>query len=120
MGINASGMTEEDMRDVGDYFAAQELPQTPFELDPAKIDLGRQTADDLKCGSCNGSGYKGQDDVPRLAGQWWDYIVAELKNFLTGRRSNTGAEATDAMRKSRPADRDESRSLFRAIGISVR
>jgi cytochrome c553 len=102
MGINASGMTEEDMRDVGDYFAAQELPQTPFELDPAKIDLGRQTADDLKCGSCNGSGYKGQDDVPRLAGQWWDYIVAELKNFLTGRRSNTGAEATDAMRNPDP------------------
>ena len=98
MDINTSGMTEEDMRDISEYFAAQELPQTPFKPDSAKVALGRQTADDLKCGSCHGSSYKGQDNVPRLAGQWWSYIAAELRNFRTGRRSHGGAEATDVMR----------------------
>ena len=38
MDINTSGMTEEDMRDIGEYFAAQELPQTPFKPDPAKVE----------------------------------------------------------------------------------
>ena len=98
MDINTSGMTDEDMRDISEYFAAQEVPQTSFKPDSTKVALGRQTADDLKCGSCHGSSYKGHDEVPRLAGQWSTYILAELKNFRTGRRSHGDAEATDAMR----------------------
>jgi len=98
MNTNTSTMTDEDMRDISEYFAAQELPLTPFKSDPVKVALGRQTADDLKCAACHGPNYLGRNEIPRLAGQWWDYMSAQLKNFRTGRRSHGGANATDVAR----------------------
>src|SRR5438552_13701390 len=80
MDINTSALSEQDMRDISEFFAAQELPPTPFRPDPAKVALGRQTAQDLKCASCHQSDYKGKDEIPGLAGQWWDYVTAQLKN----------------------------------------
>jgi cytochrome c553 len=104
METNTSAMSDEDMRDVSEYFAAQELPLTPFKADPSKVALGRQTANDLQCAGCHQPDYKGKDEYPRLAGQWWDYLTAQIENFRTGRRSHSGAAATDAARNPGPQD----------------
>ena len=88
-------MTEEDMRDISEYFAAQEVPITPFNPDANKVALGRQSADDLRCARYHQPDYKGKDQFPRLAGQWWDYMTAQLKDYRSGRRAHGTAAATD-------------------------
>lgn len=106
MQTNASGMSTEDMRDIADYFAAQKPLRTPFRPDPAKVALGRQRADELGCASCHQSDYSGQGDVPRLAGQWYDYLDAELKNFRSGTRAHGNASPGDTVRNPTSADSD--------------
>jgi cytochrome c553 len=107
MTTNVSSMSPEDMRDIADYFAAQKPLRTPFRPDPAKVILGRQKATELGCASCHQNDYSGQGDVPRLAGQWYDYLGAQLKNFRSGKRAHgnaappmqrqTGAEDADVL-----------------------
>jgi cytochrome c553 len=106
MQTNASGMSTEDMRDIADYFAAQKPLRTPFRSDPSKVMLGRQRANELGCASCHQSDYSGQGDVPRLAGQWYDYLGAELKNFRTGNRAHGSAPPADTVRNPTAEDAD--------------
>ena len=106
MQTNASGMSTEDMRDIADYFAAQKPFRTPFRPDPSKVILGRQRANELGCASCHQSDYSGQGDVPRLAGQWYGYLVAELKNFRTGNRAHGNAPPADTVRNPTAEDAD--------------
>ncbi len=106
MQTNASGMSTEDMRDIADYFAAQKPLRTPFRSDPSKVMRGRQRANELGCASCHQSDYSGQGDVPRLAGQWYDYLGAELKNFRTGNRAHGSAPPADTVRNPTAEDAD--------------
>lgn len=95
MDVPASSMTDEDMHDISEYFAAQQLPVTSFNPDPRKVALGHQSADELQCARCHQPDYRGKDQFPRLAGQWWDYTTAQLKDFRSGRRSHGTAVAND-------------------------
>jgi len=97
---SVSSMSTEDMRDIADYFAAQKPQRTPFQPDPAKVTHGRQEANELGYASCHQSDYSGQGDVPRLAGQWYDYLGAQLKNFRCGKRAHGNAAPTDTMRNT--------------------
>jgi cytochrome c553 len=106
MTTNVSSMTPEDMRDIADYFAAQTPLRTPFQPDQAKVALGKQKANDLECASCHRRDYSGQDNVPRLAGQWYDYLSAQLKNFRSGKRTHGNAAATDTVRNPTVEDAD--------------
>jgi cytochrome c553 len=106
MTTNVSGMSTEDMRDIADYFAAQKPLRTPFKPDLAKVALGRQRANDLDCASCHQRDYSGLGDVPRLAGQWHDYLSAQLKNFRSGKRTYGDAAAADTMRNPTAEDAD--------------
>jgi cytochrome c553 len=106
MTTNVSSMSPEDMRDIADYFAAQKPLRTPFRPDPAKVTLGRQRADELGCAFCHQSDYYGQGNVPRLAGQWYDYLGAQLKNFRSGKRAHGSAAPADTVRNPTPEDAD--------------
>ena len=105
MQTNASGMSTEDMRDIAEYFAAQKPFRTPFRPDPSKVVFGRQRANELGCASCHQSDYSGRD-VPRLAGQWYGYLGAELKNFRTGNRAHGNAPPGDTVRNPTAEDAD--------------
>lgn len=106
MTTNVSSMSTEDMRDIADYFAAQKPLRTPFRPDPAKVTVGREKANELGCASCHQSDFSGQGDVPRLAGQWHDYLSAQLKNFRSGKRSHGNAAAADMVRNPSAEDSD--------------
>ena len=107
MDVTTSTMTEDDMRDISEFFAAQPIPATPFKPDPRKVAIGGLRAQDLKCAGCHQPDYKGKDQFPRLAGQWQDYLAAELKNFRTGRRAHGAASATDAAMNPPPEETED-------------
>lgn len=49
---------------------------------------GNETTGVPACAGCHGQDAAGVALVPRLAGQYSDYVIAQLKNFNTGVRTN--------------------------------
>lgn len=94
----AKTLTRDDMFNVAAYFAAQELRPTDFNTDHAggtppaglvtAILKGSTKAAETLCSMCHGTGLRGQNEIPRLAGQQHDYIVKQLTDFKEGKRTN--------------------------------
>ena len=80
-------LTNEDVRNLGAYFAA--LP--PFKADkddnPDMSAKGKQAAAGRRCGSCHGDNFAGTKAVARLAGQREDYLAKTLHDYKSGARN---------------------------------
>jgi cytochrome c553 len=76
------------MFDIAAYFAAQRPRSPDFKVDPAKAERGRKKAEETLCSMCHLGGLKGQNEIPRVAGQHHDYVVKQLTDFRQGRRTN--------------------------------
>jgi len=81
-------LTRADMLDLAAYFAAQKPRPSAFNSDPARVARGRAKADETLCTMCHLGGFKGQNEIPRVAGQHPGYVVKQMLDFKTGRRTN--------------------------------
>ena len=77
----AAGLTDADMADLAAYYAAQRPQQRPAAVDAAKADTGRHLAVLHHCTSCHQPGLVGHEQVPRLAGQDFAYVLKLLRSF---------------------------------------
>lgn len=84
----AKDLTRDEMRALGNYFAAQKNRPQPFQPDAARARLGKAKADEALCSMCHLGGFAGQNEIPRVAGQPFDYIVKQLRDFKAGTRTN--------------------------------
>jgi cytochrome c553 len=86
-------LTNEDIRNLGAYFA--QLP--PFKGTPDdNPDLsakGKQAAVGRRCASCHGDGFGGTKAVARIAGQREDYLLKALHDYKSGARVGGGQAA---------------------------
>ena len=89
-----ANLERDDMIDLGNFFAAQKQLPIKFEADPAKIDAGRKTADAVLCPMCHLGGFVGQNEIPRVAGQYPQYIKKQLADFKAKRRTNDAGNMT--------------------------
>ncbi len=89
-----AGMTRDEMREISDYFAKQKPPVQTFKTDPEKARLGKLKADETLCTMCHLGGFAGQNEVPRVAGQHFDYIVKQLTDFKARTRTNDAGSMT--------------------------
>ena len=89
-----AGLTRDEMRELGEYFAKQKPPGQPFKVDPEKARLGKVKADETLCTMCHLGGLRGQNEVPRVAGQHYDYIVKQLTDFKARKRTNDAGSMT--------------------------
>jgi len=81
-------LSREDMLDLAAYFAAQKPRLPNFKVDPVKAGRGKLKADEVLCTMCHLGGFKGQNEIPRVAGQHHAYIVKQMKDFRHARRTN--------------------------------
>jgi cytochrome c553 len=84
----AKSLTRDDMFNVAAFFSAQQLRPMDFNADPERVAKGSAKAAETLCTMCHGGGFKGQNEIPRVAGQQHDYIVKQLGDFKAGRRTN--------------------------------
>ena len=84
----AANLSREDMIDIGNYYAAQVAKPSTFKADEARIKLGKAKADENLCVMCHLGGFAGQNEIPRVAGQQYDYIVKQMHDFKEGHRTN--------------------------------
>jgi cytochrome c553 len=90
----AANLSRRDMIDLGNYFAAQKPAPTNFKADDAKVRLGKAKADETLCAMCHLAGFAGQNEIPRVAGQQYDYVVKQLKEFRARKRTNDAGNMT--------------------------
>jgi cytochrome c553 len=90
----AANLSQDDMVALGNFFAAQKQAPIPFKADAAKVEAGRKTADTVLCPMCHLGGFVGQNEIPRVAGQWPQYIKKQLLDFKARRRTNDAGNMT--------------------------
>jgi cytochrome c553 len=97
-GMVAVLATDEDMKNVAAFYAAQK-PRPGIARDQALVDVGQKIyrGGDIEAGvpACSGchspSGAGIPAQYPRLAGQMKEYTLAQLKAFKAGERANDSA-----------------------------
>lgn len=93
MNAMAESLSDEDIRNLGAFYASLPAPSAPPPPDTAPEDtsLGAKVAQGLHCANCHGDHYEGVDNMGRLAGQREDYLYKALRDFKGGARVATGA-----------------------------
>jgi cytochrome c553 len=100
----AEKLSTEDMTLLGEFFAAQKQAPIKFPFDSAKVDAGRKTSDAVLCPMCHLGGFVGQNEIPRVAGQWPQYIKKQLADFKARRRTNDAGNMTSVAATLSDAD----------------
>jgi cytochrome c553 len=90
----AQTLSPEDMIALGNFFAAQKPLPIAFQADGAKVAAGRKTSDAVLCPMCHLGSFVGQNDIPRVAGQYPQYIQKQLEDFKSRRRTNDAGNMT--------------------------
>lgn len=81
-------MSKKDMYDLAAYYSDAKFKGENEQGDPKLIDKGRKVADNALCTMCHLGGFKGQNEVPRVAAQHYTYIVKQLMAFKNKERTN--------------------------------
>lgn len=87
-------LSREELRELADWFSKQKPVNTGFKQDPEKARLGRLKAEETLCTMCHLGGFAGQNEIPRVAGQHYDYVVKQLADFKARRRTNDAGNMT--------------------------
>jgi len=90
----AAGLERDEMIALGNFFAAQKPLPIAFKADAARVDAGRKVADAVLCPMCHLGGFVGQNEIPKVAGQYPQYIKKQLHDFKAKRRTNDAGNMT--------------------------
>jgi cytochrome c553 len=94
----AAPLSRQDMFDLAAYFAAQKARPLDFKADPARVARGKAKADETLCTMCHLGGFMGQNEIPRVAGQHYEYVVKQLRDFKNRARTNDAGNMTSVAR----------------------
>ena len=94
MSAMAAPLSRDDMIALGNYFAAVKPLPIAFKADGAKVEAGRKISDAVLCPMCHLGGFVGQNEIPKVAGQYPQYIRKQLLDFRAKRRTNDAGNMT--------------------------
>jgi cytochrome c553 len=88
----AKDLSDEDIRNLGAYYASLPPPKPPTAPDEAEeqTQSGERIAKAARCANCHGESFSGVDNIARLGGQREPYLLKALRDFKAGARSGTG------------------------------
>jgi cytochrome c553 len=90
----ATSLSKEDVLNLAEYFSTQKPVPLAFKPDQNRVAAGARIANDVLCSMCHLGGMKGQNEIPRLAGQQPDYVIKQLKDFRSKARTNDAGNMT--------------------------
>lgn len=100
----AAPLSRQEMIDIANFYAAQPAKPSSFKTDDAKVKLGKAKADETLCAMCHLGGFSGQNEIPRVAGQQYEYVVKQLKDFKARTRTNDAGNMTSVAQTLSEAD----------------
>jgi len=88
----ARDLADDDIRDLGAYYASLPGPSAPTDPDPdpALTKEGAALVKDRHCAQCHLPTFVGQGEIGRLAGQHEEAIVKALHDYQHGERRGRG------------------------------
>ena len=79
----AKGLTQEDLRPLANYFQGKTWP-----AHQGAAPSGEPPAGLAQCQACHQAKFEGGAPAPRLAGLSYEYLLAQMKAFKNGTRTN--------------------------------
>ena len=86
-------LNNEDIRNLGAYFASLTPPSSPKDDNPDLSEKGKQAAAGRRCASCHTDNFAGTKAVARLTGQREEYLLKALRDYKSGQRVGGGQAA---------------------------
>jgi cytochrome c553 len=86
-------LNNDDIRNLGAYFASLTPPKAPPDDNPDLSNKGAQAAVGRRCASCHTDNFAGTKAVARVAGQRQEYLLKALHDYKSGVRSGGGQAA---------------------------
>jgi cytochrome c553 len=90
----AAPLTREQQIALANFFAAQKARPLDYKPDAARVQKGRKVAEATLCSMCHLGEFRGQNEIPRVAGQWPQYVAKQLHAFKDRTRTNDGGNMT--------------------------
>lgn len=90
----AANLSREEMIALGNFFAAQKPKPIAFKADGEKVAAGKKVSDAVLCPMCHLGGFSGQNEIPRVAGQYPEYVRKQLHDFKARKRTNDAGNMT--------------------------
>jgi len=78
------GVGDEELVLLAAYFASQPAKPQTGTVDAERAKRGAALSQRGLCGTCHLPDYRGRDQIPRLAQQREDYLLASMRQFRTG------------------------------------
>ncbi len=100
----AANLANADINDFGTYFSAQTPAASARAIAADKAATGKQLTEKNHCVSCHGPTLKGQQHIPRLAGQHAEYLRTQLRGFKASTRFDMDGQMTSAAQALSDAD----------------
>lgn len=94
MGPIASKLDKDQMKLIAEYFSEQNWPDIGFKAEPDEIKAGKKVVSSGQCVACHLGSFKGNSRVPRLAGQYPQYLNKTMLDFKHKVRTNAAAKAS--------------------------
>lgn len=92
----ASNLTNADMNELAAYFSSQPLDAPKVQLTAAQIATGSALTQQNNCVACHAATMGGQQHIPRVAGQHYAYLKAQLVGFHATTRYDPDGSMTSA------------------------
>lgn len=86
-------LTDEDIHDLGAYFATLPPPAATADADPALSAIGKNAAEAQHCAACHTEAFTGKQAAARLANQQEAYLAKALADYRSANRPSTGVAA---------------------------
>ncbi len=107
--VEAMASFVKDLKDdeivaLADHFSKQKPQRSQETIDPALVARGAMLAAKMRCASCHLPTLTGQQQMPRLAGQRVDYMLAAMKAFRDNTRAGADTQMTAVIFGASDAD----------------
>ena len=84
----AVNLSNKEMNELAAHFSKQKAAAPAHKTAPDNASTGAKLAHQLNCVQCHGPALRGQEHIPRLAGQQYEYLLAQLRKFKTQSRGD--------------------------------
>jgi len=97
-------LKDDDLNTLSQHFEKLPAKRSDEPVDPALAKHGAEIAATRRCGSCHLPSLAGQEQMPRLARQRVDYLIATLKSYRDSPRPGADTAMSAAIAGASDAD----------------
>jgi cytochrome c553 len=92
----AANLSNAEMNELAAYFSKQKAEPPQHKTKAENAAAGPGLAKKLNCTQCHGPALMGQQHIPRLAGQQFEYLKTQLSLFKAQKRADIDGNMTSA------------------------